>query len=83
MATADGGVFSNAFTGAGLLFSQALGAARDVFVAREERKVLTAQAAQQAQTSTLAWAGLTQNVKLLILGALAVAGLFLLARRSR
>ena len=83
MATADGGIFDNAFSGVGLLFSQGVGAARDVFIAREERKALTAQAAQQAQTSTSAWAGLTQNVKLVILGAIAIAGLFLLARRSR
>ena len=77
------GAFSGFFSGFGSILSDAGSFARDIFVAREERK---SQEAREQQAISAAIFGETiglEQFKLIALSVLGIAALILVTRRAR
>ncbi len=77
------GMMENAFEGIGNLLGDVIGAAKDVFVARESTRAREAELSQVREAAKFGSFRLTEQLKFVAFAMVAVAGIVIVSRRRR
>lgn len=77
------GVMQNAFEGIGDILGDVIGAAKDIFVARETTRSREAELSQVREAATFGSFRLTEQLKFVAFAVVAVAAIVILSRRRQ